>query len=75
MALIKRRTILTGAASVAGVSLASPFVSRRGYAQGTSGSVNIFAWAGYINDEMLAAFTEATASRPTIRPTAPMTNF
>jgi spermidine/putrescine transport system substrate-binding protein len=60
MALIKRRTILTGAASVAGVSLASPFVSRRGYAQGTSGSVNIFAWAGYINDEMLAAFTEAT---------------
>ncbi len=60
MALIKRRTILTGAASVAGVSLASPFVSRRGYAQGSSGSVNIFAWAGYITDEMLAAFNEAT---------------
>lgn len=60
MALIKRRTILTGAASVAGVSLASPFVSRRSFAQGSSGSVNIFAWAGYINDEMLAAFTEAT---------------
>jgi spermidine/putrescine transport system substrate-binding protein len=68
MNFIKRRTILTGAASVAGLSLASPFVSRRTYAQGSSGSVNIFAWAGYLNDEMLSAFTEATGIQANYTP-------
>ncbi|WP_127142653.1 extracellular solute-binding protein [Pelagibacterium montanilacus] len=60
MSIITRRRLLTGAASVAGLSLAAPFVSRTGFAQGTSGALNIFAWAGYINDEMLTAFREET---------------
>ncbi|MEQ9247520.1 MAG: twin-arginine translocation signal domain-containing protein, partial [Nitratireductor sp.] len=59
MTLIKRRNFIKGAASVAGLSLAAPFISRS-YAQGSSGSVNIFAWAGYLNDEMLAAFEKET---------------
>jgi spermidine/putrescine transport system substrate-binding protein len=68
MTIITRRKVLTGAASVAGLTLASPFVSRKGFAQGSSGSLNIFAWAGYINDEMLAAFQEATGIQATFTP-------
>lgn len=56
---IKRRTLLKGAASTAGLALAAPYLSRGAFAQ-EAGQVNIFAWAGYINDEMLAAFNEAT---------------
>lgn len=67
MATFKRRTLLKGAASVAGLSLAAPFISKT-YAQGTSGSVNIFAWAGYINDEILAAFESATGIKPNYTP-------
>ncbi|WP_185984136.1 extracellular solute-binding protein [Aureimonas mangrovi] len=59
MTMIKRRAVLKGAASVAGLALAAPYVSRRAFAQ-SAGQVNIFAWAGYINEEMLAAFNEAT---------------
>lgn len=67
MATFKRRTLLKGAASVAGLSLATPFISKT-YAQGSSGSVNIFAWAGYINDEILAAFEQATGIKPNYTP-------
>lgn len=56
---IKRRLLLKGAASTAGLALATPYISRRAFAQ-SADQVNIFAWAGYINDEMLAAFREAT---------------
>jgi spermidine/putrescine transport system substrate-binding protein len=57
---IDRRRLLQGAAATAGAAaLASPWVARRALAQGAR-TVNIFAWAGYLNDEMLAAFTDAT---------------
>lgn len=64
----QRRALLKGAASVAGLSLAAPFVSRKSFAQGSSGTVNIFAWAGYINDEMLAAFEKATGIKAKYTP-------
>ncbi|WP_421926842.1 extracellular solute-binding protein [Neoaquamicrobium sediminum] len=68
MAMFQRRTLLKGAASVAGLSLAAPFVSRKGFAQGSSGSVNVFAWAGYLNDEMLAAFEKSTGIKANYTP-------
>ncbi len=68
MAMFQRRTLLKGAASVAGLSLAAPFVSRKGFAQGSSGSVNVFAWAGYLNDEMLAAFQKSTGIKANYTP-------
>lgn len=68
MATFQRRALLKGAASVAGLSLAAPFVSRKGFAQGSSGTVNIFAWAGYLNDEMLAAFEKATGIKANYTP-------
>jgi spermidine/putrescine transport system substrate-binding protein len=67
MIKVKRRSFITGAASVAGLSLAAPFISRT-YAQGSSGTVNIFAWAGYLNDEMLAAFEQATGIKANYTP-------
>ncbi|MCC5781215.1 extracellular solute-binding protein [Nitratireductor sp. B36] len=67
MTLIKRRNFIKGAASMAGLSLAAPFISRS-YAQGSSGSVNIFAWAGYLNDEMLAAFEKETGIKANYTP-------
>jgi len=64
---ITRRSFTKGAATLAGLSIAAPFISRT-YAQGSSGSVNIFAWAGYINDEMLAAFEKATGIKASYTP-------
>ena len=64
---ITRRSFTKGAATLAGLSVAAPFISRT-YAQGSSGSVNIFAWAGYINDEMLAAFEKATGIKASYTP-------
>ncbi|MGJ3262888.1 MAG: extracellular solute-binding protein [Salinarimonas sp.] len=60
---LTRRTLLTGAAAL---GVAAPFVSRRAFAQ--SGTVNIFAWAGYITDEMLAKFEADTGIRPVFTP-------
>jgi spermidine/putrescine transport system substrate-binding protein len=60
---VTRRTLLTGAAAL---GLAAPFVSRRAFAQ--SGTVNVFAWAGYISDEMLAAFEADTGIKPVYTP-------
>ncbi len=68
MSLINRRLVLQGATAAAGVTLAAPFVSRRAFAQATSGTVNIFAWAGYINDTMLAAFESSTGIKPNFTP-------
>ncbi|WP_309085334.1 extracellular solute-binding protein [Chelativorans sp.] len=64
---ITRRSFVQGAASIAGLAIAAPFISRA-YAQGSSGTVNIFAWAGYLNDEMLAAFEKATGIKPNYTP-------
>lgn len=60
---IDRRSLLAGAAAL---GIAAPFVSRRALAQ--SGTVNIFAWAGYLSDEMLAAFEAQTGIRPVYTP-------
>ena len=51
-----------------GLSLAAPFVVRSGFAQSSSGNVNIFAWAGYINDDILGAFEKATGIKPNYTP-------
>jgi spermidine/putrescine transport system substrate-binding protein len=67
MSVITRRALMQGAA-VAGLTLAAPFVSRGALAAGSSGSVNIFAWAGYISDEMLAAFEKETGIKPVYTP-------
>lgn len=55
-ARLNRRTLLTAAAA-GGVMATGPFISRRALAAGT---VNIYAWAGYISDELIAAFTKKT---------------
>ncbi|MGV6872265.1 extracellular solute-binding protein [Pseudochelatococcus sp. B33] len=68
MKAIPRRAVLKSAAALAGVSLAAPFVSRKGFAQGSSGTVNIFAWAGYITDELIAAFEKATGIKANYTP-------
>lgn len=68
MSMFQRRTLLKGAAATAGLALAAPFVSRTGFAQSTSGSVNIFAWAGYLNDEILGAFEAATGIKANYTP-------
>ena len=67
MTAIHRRTLLKGAAATAGLTLAAPFVSRT-WAQGSSGSVNIFAWAGYLNDDILGAFEKATGIKANYTP-------
>jgi len=64
---ITRRRFGKGLTSIAGMALAAPFISRT-YAQGSSGTVNIFAWAGYLNDEMLGAFENATGIKATYTP-------
>jgi spermidine/putrescine transport system substrate-binding protein len=63
-----RRTLLAAAASGTALAVAGPFISRRAFAQATSGDVRIFAWAGYISDEMLAAFEKETGIKPTYTP-------
>ena len=65
---ISRRTILKSSAVAAGLALAAPFVSRQAFAQASSGTVNIFAWAGYISDEMLASFEKDTGIKPVYTP-------
>jgi len=64
---ITRRHFTKGVASIAGMALAAPFISRT-YAQGSSGTVNIFAWAGYLNNEMLGAFEKATGIKANYTP-------
>lgn len=66
MKTISRRTLLKSAAATAGVTLAAPLIARQALA--SSGTVNIFAWAGYISDEMLAAFEKSTGIKPVYTP-------
>lgn len=54
-----RRSLLQGAAATAGLGLVAPWISTSARAQG-AGQLNIFAWAGYLNDDILNAFTAAT---------------
>jgi spermidine/putrescine transport system substrate-binding protein len=63
---LNRRTLLGAAAST--LAVASPWVARRADAQSSSGTVNIFAWAGYLSDDMLAAFEKATGITPVYTP-------
>jgi spermidine/putrescine transport system substrate-binding protein len=67
MTRMSRRHLLQGAAVTTGAALATPWLARRGLAQ-SAGTVNIFAWAGYLNDEMLAAFTAATGIQTNYTP-------
>ncbi|WP_011583263.1 MULTISPECIES: extracellular solute-binding protein [Chelativorans] len=64
---ITRRRFGKGLTSIAGMALAAPFISRT-YAQGSSGTVNIFAWAGYLNDDMLGAFENTTGIKANYTP-------
>jgi spermidine/putrescine transport system substrate-binding protein len=63
-----RRRLLGASAASATLAVASPWVARRADAQSSSGTVNIFAWAGYISDEMLAAFEAETGIHPVYTP-------
>jgi len=65
---IKRRSLLKGGAATAGLALAAPWIGGRAIAQGSSGEVNIFAWAGYLNDDILAAFEKATGIKAVYTP-------
>lgn len=64
---LDRRGLLKGATATAGLALAAPWIARPGFSQG-SGTVNIFAWAGYLNDEILGAFQQATGITPNYTP-------
>lgn len=65
--IVDRRKFLKTATAGAGFALASPFISKS-YAQGSSGTVSIFAWAGYISDDMLAAFEKTTGIKAVYTP-------
>ena len=56
-----RRILLRAGAASGLLAAAGPFVARRAAAQG--GEVNIFTWAGYFTDEMLADFQAKTGLR------------
>lgn len=53
-----RRTFLKSAAAMGLAAGAAPATLRRAFAQ--SGEVKIFAWSGYVTDDMLKRFTEDT---------------
>lgn len=67
MTTIKRRSLLKGGAATAGLALAAPYLGGRSFAQG-AGEVKIFAWAGYLNDEILAAFERDTGIKASYTP-------
>ena len=64
---VSRRFVLKGSAAAASL-LAAPAILRSTAARAASGEVNLFAWAGYISDDMLAAFEKATGIKPTYTP-------
>lgn len=57
-----RRALLRAAAATGLASVAAPAALRRAWAQ--SGEVKIFAWAGYVSDDMLKAFEAKTGIKP-----------
>lgn len=60
---INRRGFIKGATALGAVGLASPYVMRGALAQ--AGEVKIFAWAGYVTDDMLKDFTAKTGLQAT----------
>lgn len=68
MSHLSRRTLLKGVTTTASLAIAAPFVLRKASAAASSGNLNIFAWAGYISDEMLAAFEKDTGIKPSYTP-------
>lgn len=65
LSTLSRRTLLKASAAGAAV-LAAPALVRN--ARASSGEVKIFAWAGYISDEMLADFQQKTGIKATYTP-------
>jgi spermidine/putrescine transport system substrate-binding protein len=61
-----RRTLLKSAALAGAATVGGPYLLRRAWAQ--SGELKIFAWSGYISDEMLADFKSKTGITATYTP-------
>ncbi|WP_436642599.1 extracellular solute-binding protein [Microbaculum sp. FT89] len=59
MTNINRRTVLRGTAAT-GVALAMPAILKAGDALASSGTVNVFAWGDYVQDNIKDAFEKAT---------------
>lgn len=64
---LSRRSLLKAGAAGLSVAVASPFVARQALGA-SSGEVKIFAWAGYITDDMLKDFEKKTGIKPTYTP-------
>lgn len=56
MSKITRRTVLRGTAAVAASALAAPAVLRSHDALASSGTVNVFAWGDYVQQNMIDKF-------------------
>jgi spermidine/putrescine transport system substrate-binding protein len=61
----RRQLLKAGAAGAALAGIGAPFLARTALA---AGEVKVFAWAGYISDEMLADFQKKTGIKPTYTP-------
>jgi len=59
MTQFSRRTMLKASAA-AGAAIAAPAVLRAGDALASSGTVNVFAWGDYVQDNIKEAFEKAT---------------
>ena len=59
MTHIDRRTILKGTAAT-GVALAAPAILKASDALASSGTVNVFAWGDYVQDNIKEGFEKAT---------------
>ena len=59
MTNINRRTVLRGTAAT-GLALAMPAILKAGDALASSGTVNVFAWGDYVQDNIKDAFEKAT---------------
>ncbi|MEJ8571024.1 extracellular solute-binding protein [Microbaculum marinum] len=59
MKSINRRTVLKGTAAT-GVALAAPAILKAGDALASSGTVNVFAWGDYVQDNIKDAFEKET---------------
>jgi spermidine/putrescine transport system substrate-binding protein len=64
---LTRRTLLKTSAAGLSLAVASPYIARQALGA-SSGEVKIFAWAGYITDEMLADFQKKTGIKATYTP-------
>lgn len=64
---LSRRSVLKAGAAGMSLAVASPFVARQALGA-SSGEVRVFAWAGYISDDMLADFQKKTGIKPIYTP-------